>query len=54
MEGQRDVAADLDPVKVMLAEKSCAADSAARELEAAYVLADEPPPESPVVLDVLA
>ena len=31
-----------------------AAAEAARELETAYVLADESPPESPVVLDVLA
>jgi thymidine phosphorylase len=31
-----------------------AAATAARELEAAYVLADEPPPETAVVLDVLA
>jgi pyrimidine-nucleoside phosphorylase len=31
-----------------------AADAAARELESAYVLSDEPPGERPVVLDVLA
>jgi hypothetical protein len=30
------------------------ADEAARELRAAYVVADEPPPERSVVLDVLA
>jgi pyrimidine-nucleoside phosphorylase len=31
-----------------------AAAEAARELEAAYVLADEPPPERPIVIDVIA
>jgi thymidine phosphorylase len=36
------------------AQTEDAAAEAARELEAAYVLADEPPPERPVVIDVIA
>jgi pyrimidine-nucleoside phosphorylase len=43
-----------EPLCEIHARTEEAATSAVRELEAAYVLADEPPPESSVVLDVLA
>jgi pyrimidine-nucleoside phosphorylase len=43
-----------EPLAEIHAPTEAAADEAARELSAAYVLADEPPPQRPVVLDVLA
>jgi pyrimidine-nucleoside phosphorylase len=43
-----------EPLCEIHARTEEAAAMAARELEAAYVLADEPPPESAVVLDVVA
>jgi pyrimidine-nucleoside phosphorylase len=43
-----------EPLAEIHAPTEPAADEAARELSAAYVLADEPPPQRPVVLDVLA
>jgi len=49
-----DRVAEGEPLCEIHARSEEGAASAARELEAAYVLADEPPAESPVVLDVLA
>jgi pyrimidine-nucleoside phosphorylase len=43
-----------EPLAEIHAADVAAADEAARELAAAYVIADEPPPQRPVVLDVLA
>jgi pyrimidine-nucleoside phosphorylase len=43
-----------EPLCEIHAQTEEAAGEAARELETAYVLAEQPPPESPVVLDVLA
>jgi pyrimidine-nucleoside phosphorylase len=43
-----------EPLAEIHAADEAAADEAARELAAAYVIADEPPPQRPVVLDVLA
>jgi pyrimidine-nucleoside phosphorylase len=49
-----DRVAEGGPLCEIHAQTVESAETAARELEAAYVLADEPPPESSVVLDVLA
>jgi pyrimidine-nucleoside phosphorylase len=49
-----DRVAEGEPLCEIHARTDEAAAAAARELEAAYVLADEPPPETAVVLDVLA
>jgi pyrimidine-nucleoside phosphorylase len=43
-----------EPLAEIHAATDAAADEAARELTAAYTIADEPPPERSVVLDVLA
>ncbi len=49
-----DRVAASEPLAEIHAADEAAADEAARELDAAYVIADEPPPQRPVVLDVLA
>jgi pyrimidine-nucleoside phosphorylase len=49
-----DRVAEGEPLCEIHAQTVESAETAARELEAAYVLADEPPPESSVVLEVLA
>ena len=49
-----DRVAEGEPLAEIHAATEADADEAARELQAAYVLADEPPPERSVVLDVLA
>ena len=49
-----DRVAEGEPLCEVHAQTVESAETAARELEAAYVLADEPPPESSVVLEVLA
>jgi pyrimidine-nucleoside phosphorylase len=49
-----DRVASGEPLAEIHAADVAAADEAARELAAAYVIADEPPPQRPVVLDVLA
>jgi pyrimidine-nucleoside phosphorylase len=43
-----------EPLAEIHATSDAAADAAAEELAAAFMIADEPPPERPVVLDVLA
>jgi pyrimidine-nucleoside phosphorylase len=43
-----------EPLAEIHAASEAAADEAAQELAAAYTIADDPPPERPVVLDVLA
>jgi len=48
-----DQVAEGEPIAEIHAATEAAADEAARELTAAYRLADEPPQERPVVLDVL-
>jgi pyrimidine-nucleoside phosphorylase len=49
-----DRVAEGEPLAEIHAAEEADADEAARELRAAYVVADEPPPERSVVLDVLA
>ena len=49
-----DRVAEGEPLAEIHAAQEADADEAARELRAAYVVADEPPPERSVVLDVLA
>jgi pyrimidine-nucleoside phosphorylase len=49
-----DRVAEGEPLAEIHAATDADADEAARELRAGYVLADEPPPERSVVLDVLA
>jgi pyrimidine-nucleoside phosphorylase len=49
-----DRVAEGEPLCEIHARSEEAAEAATRELEAAYVFADEPPPESSVILDVLA
>ncbi len=49
-----DRVAQDEPLAEIHAHTNEAAAEAARELAAAYVLADEPPAPRPVVLDVLA
>jgi pyrimidine-nucleoside phosphorylase len=49
-----DRVAEGEPLAEIHAATEAAADEAAPELRAAYVLADEPPPQRSVVLDVIA
>ncbi len=49
-----DQVAEGEPLAQIHAATDADADEAASELEKAYVLADEPPPRRPVVLDVIA
>jgi len=49
-----DRVAEGEPLAEIHAAQEADADEAARELRAAYVVANEPPPERSVVLDVLA
>jgi pyrimidine-nucleoside phosphorylase len=49
-----DRVAAREPLAEIHAATDAAADEAARELATAYTIADEPPPERPVVLEVLA
>jgi pyrimidine-nucleoside phosphorylase len=49
-----DRVAAREPLAEIHAATEAAAEEAVRELAAAYVIADEPPPQRPVVLDVIA
>jgi pyrimidine-nucleoside phosphorylase len=49
-----DRASEGEPLAEIHAATDADADEAARELQAAYVLADEPPPRRSVILDVIA
>ena len=54
MRKRGDQVAEGEPLAQIHAATDADADEAASELKEAYVLADEPPPRRPVVLDVIA